>query len=145
MLSETQVEDVIAVIHNTLRGVPINLREPVLDEWDNGDALRWRMQVGDTSVDENLTCYHDEYRHSSRESDGDHRFEDASQVIIADEGRQQIDGALRTTAKTPYLADGSGMLLDQIRNELIHVYNSIEAVHRQVRISDEVINRFVHQ
>ena len=39
-LSEAQVEDVIAVIHNTLRGVPIDLRELVLDERDNGDALR---------------------------------------------------------------------------------------------------------
>ena len=37
-LSEAQVEDVIAVIHNTLRGVPIDLRELVLDERDNGDA-----------------------------------------------------------------------------------------------------------
>ncbi|HRL69917.1 MAG TPA: DUF3375 family protein, partial [Bifidobacterium adolescentis] len=33
-LSEAQVEDVIAVIHNTLRGVPIDLRELVLDERD---------------------------------------------------------------------------------------------------------------
>ena len=45
-LSEAQVEDVIAVIHNTLRGVPIDLRELVLDERDNGDALRRRMQAG---------------------------------------------------------------------------------------------------
>ena len=50
-LSEAQVEDVIAVVHNTLRGVPIDLRELVLAERDNGDALRRRMQAGDISVD----------------------------------------------------------------------------------------------
>lgn len=37
-LSEAQVEDVIAVIHNTLRGVPIDLRELVLDEREIGRA-----------------------------------------------------------------------------------------------------------
>ena len=110
-LSEAQVEDVIAVIHNTLRGVPIDLRELVLDERDNGDALRRRMQAGDISVDENLTRYHDEYRRSFRESDSGRRFEDAFQVIITDEGRQQIDEALRAIAKTPYLAGESGVLL----------------------------------
>ena len=101
----------IAVIHNTLRGVPIDLRELVLDERDNGDALRRRMQAGDISVDENLTRYHDEYRRSFRESDSGRRFEDAFQVIITDEGRQQIDEALRAIAKTPYLAGESGVLL----------------------------------
>ena len=95
-LSEAQVEDVIAVIHNTLRGVPIDLRELVLDERDNGDALRRRMQAGDISVDENLTRYHDEYRRSFRESDSGRRFEDAFQVIITDEGRQQTDTRYRT-------------------------------------------------
>ena len=72
------MEDVIAVIHNTLRGVPIDLRELVLDERDNGDALRRRMQAGDISVDENLTRYHDEYRRSFRESDSGRRFETPS-------------------------------------------------------------------
>ena len=100
----------IAVIHNTLRGVPIDLRELVLDERDNGDALRRRMQAGDISVDENLTRYHDEYRRSFRESDSGRRFEDAFQVIIT-RGRQQIDEALRAIAKTPYLAGESGVLL----------------------------------
>lgn len=62
------------------------------------------MQAGDISVDENLTRYHDEYRRSFSESDSGRRFEDAFQVIITDEGRQQIDEALRAIAKTPYLA-----------------------------------------
>ena len=57
------------------------------------------MQAGDISVDENLTRYHDEYRRSFRESDSGRRFEDAFQVIITDEGRQQIDEALRAIAK----------------------------------------------
>ena len=136
-LSEAQVEDVIAVIHNTLRGVPIDLRELVLDERDNGDALRRRMQAGDISVDENLTRYHDEYRRSFRESDSGRRFEDAFQVIITDEGRQQIDEALRAIAKTPYLAGESGVLLGQIRDELARIYDGIEAVRRQMRVSDQ--------
>ena len=105
-LSEAQVEDVIAVIHNTLRGVPIDLRELVLDERDN---------------------------------------EDAFQVIITDEGRQQIDEALRAIAKTPYLAGESGVLLGQIRDELARIYDGIEAVRRQMRVSDEAISRLVRQ
>ena len=144
-LSEAQVEDVIAVIHNTLRGVPIDLRELVLDERDNGDALRRRMQTGDVSVDENLTRYHDEYRRSFRESDSGRRFEDAFQVIITDEGRQQIDAALRDIAHTPYLAGESGVLLDQVRSELSRIYDGIEAVRRQMRVSDEAISRLVRQ
>lgn len=87
-LDGVQVGDVTAVIHSTLRGVPIDLRELVLDEWDDGDALHRRMQVGNISVDESLTRYHDEYRRSFHESDNGHRLEDASQVIIVDESRQ---------------------------------------------------------
>ena len=123
------MEDVIAVIHNTLRGVPIDLRELVLDERDNGDALRRRMQAGDISVDENLTRYHDEYRRSFRESDSGRRF----------------DEALRAIAKTPYLAGESGVLLGQIRDELARIYDGIEAVRRQMRVSDEAISRLVRQ
>ena len=98
-LTESQVEDVIAVIHNTLRGVPIDLRELVLTERDNGDALRRRMQAGDMSVDDILTSYHDEYRRSFSESDSGRRFEDAFQVIITDEGRQQIFRASMTASR----------------------------------------------
>ncbi len=144
-LTESQVEDVIAVIHNTLRGVPIDLRELVLTERDNGDALRRRMQAGDMSVDDILTSYHDEYRRSFSESDSGRRFEDAFQVIITDEGRQQIDAALRDIAHTPYLAGESGVLLDQVRAELPRIYDGIEAVRRQMRVSDEAISRLVRQ
>ncbi|KAB5608354.1 DUF3375 family protein [Bifidobacterium jacchi] len=144
-LSESQVKDVIAVIHNTLRGVPIDLRELVLAERDNGDALRRRMQSGDMSVDEILTAYHDEYRRSFHESDSGRRFDDAFQVIITDEGRQQIDAALRDIAKTPYLAGESGALLDQIRDELDRIYVGLEAVRRQMRVSDEAVSRLVRQ
>ncbi|MBT1170134.1 DUF3375 domain-containing protein [Bifidobacterium sp. SO4] len=144
-LSDDQVRDVIAVIHNTLRGVPIDLRELVLAERDNGDALRRRMQGGDMSVDEILTAYHEEYRRSFRESDSGRRFEDAFQVIITDEGRQQIDDALRDIAKTPYLAGESSALLDQIRDELARIYEGIEAVRGQMRVSDEAVSRLVRQ
>lgn len=144
-LSEDQVRDVIAVIHNTLRGVPIDLRELVLAERDNGDALRRRMQGGDMSVDEILTAYHEEYRRSFQESDSGRRFEDAFQVIITDEGRQQIDDALRDIAKTPYLAGESSALLDQIRDELARIYEGIEAVRGQMRVSDEAVSRLVRQ
>ncbi|KFI92238.1 hypothetical protein BISA_0635 [Bifidobacterium saguini DSM 23967] len=144
-LSQAQVEDVIAVIHNTLRGVPIDLRELVLTERDNGDALRRRMQAGDMSVDETLNRYHEEYRRSFSESDSGRRFEDAFQVIITDEGRQQIDSALRDIAKTPYLAGESAALLGQIRDELSRIYDGIEAVRHQMRVSDEAISRLVRQ
>ena len=144
-LNDAQVEDVIAVIHNTLRGVPIDLRELVLAERDNGDALRRRMQAGDMSVDEILTAYHDEYRRSFQESDSGRRFNDAFQVIITDEGRRQIDDALRDIAKTPYLAGESGTLLDQIRDELARIYDGLEAVRRQMRVSDEAVSRLVRQ
>ena len=133
------------MIHNTLRGVPIDLRELVLTERDNGDALRRRMQAGDMSVDDILTSYHDEYRRSFSESDSGRRFEDAFQVIITDEGRQQIDAALRDIAHTPYLAGESGVLLDQVRAELSRIYDGIEAVRRQMRVSDEAISRLVRQ
>ena len=82
---------------------------------------------------------------SFSESDSGRRFEDAFQVIITDEGRQQIDEALRAIAKTPYLAGGSGLLLGQIRDELARIYDGIEAVRRQMRVSDEAISRLVRQ
>ena len=144
-LTESQVEDVIAVIHNTLRGVPIDLRELVLTERDNGDALRRRMQAGDMSVDDILTSYHDEYRRSFSESDNGRRFEDAFQVIITDEGRQQIDAALRDIAQNPYLEGEPGILLAQVRAELKRIYEGIEDVRRQIRISDEAVSRLVRQ
>ena len=49
-LTSEQIGDIIGVIHNTLRGVPIDLRELALSERDNGDALRRRMQAGAKST-----------------------------------------------------------------------------------------------
>ncbi|KAB7790972.1 DUF3375 domain-containing protein [Bifidobacterium leontopitheci] len=144
-LTDAQVEDIIAVIHNTLRGVPVDLRELVLAERDNGDALRRRMQAGDMSVDEILGAYHREYRRNFSESDSGRRFEDAFQVIITDEGRQQIDEALRSIARTPYLAGASGALLDQVRDELARIYRGLEEVRAQMRVSDEAVSRLVRQ
>lgn len=59
-LTSEQVGDIIGVIHNTLRGVPIDLRELALSERTTADALRRRMQAGALSVESSLTAYHDE-------------------------------------------------------------------------------------
>lgn len=76
-LTSQQVGDIIGVIHNTLRGVPIDLRELALEERDNGDNLRRSMQSGSISVEQALGTYHDEYHRSFHESDSGRRFEDA--------------------------------------------------------------------
>lgn len=144
-LSSKQVEDIINVVHNTLRGVPIDLRELVLAERDSGDALRRRMQSGMMSVEEILTSYHDEFRKSFRESDSGRRFEDAFQVIVTEEGRRQIDDAVRDIAKSPYLDGEPGVVLGQVRAELERIWEGIEDVRRQMRASDEAVSRLVRQ
>lgn len=144
-LSSKQVEDIINVVHNTLRGVPIDLRELALAERDNGDALRRRMQSGAMSVENILSAYHDEYRRSFRESDSGRRFEDAFQVIVTEEGRREIDDAVRDIAKNPYLDGEPGVLLNQVRAELERIYEGIEDVRRQMRASDEAVSRLVRQ
>ncbi len=130
---------------NTLRGVPIDLRELALEERDNGDNLRRSMQSGSISVEQALGTYHDEYHRSFRESDSGRRFEDAFQVIITDEGRREIDEAVRDIAQTPYLEGEPGILLAQVRAELKRIYEGIEDVRRQIRISDEAVSRLVRQ
>ena len=144
-LTSEQVGDIIGVIHNTLRGVPIDLRELALSERDNGDALRRRMQAGAMSVESILTAYHDEYRRAFRESDSGRRFEDAFQVIVTDEGRREIDDAVRDIARNPYLDGEPSVLLNQVRSELKRIYEGIEDVRRQIRISDEAVSRLVRQ
>ena len=114
-LTSQQVGDIIGVIHNTLRGVPIDLRELALEERDNGDNLRRSMQSGSISVEQALGTYHDEYHRSFHESDSGRRFEDAFQVIITDEGRREIDEAVRDIAQNPYLEGEPGILLAQVR------------------------------
>ena len=123
-LTSEQVGDIIGVIHNTLRGVPIDLRELALSERDNGDALRRRMQAGAMSVESILTAYHDEYRRAFRESDSGRRFEDAFQVIVTDEGRREIDDAVRDIARNPYLDGEPSVLLNQVRSELKRIYEA---------------------
>ena len=144
-LSDKDVEDIIAVVHNTLRGVPVDLHELALEERDNGDALRRRMQENSMSVDEILTAYHERYRRSMRESDSGRRFEDAFQVIVTDEGRRQIDDAVQDIAKSPYLHGEPNQLLNQVRAELKRIYEGIEDVRHQVRVSDEAVSRLVRQ
>ena len=120
-LTSQQVGDIIGVIHNTLRGVPIDLRELALG------------------------TYHDEYHRSFHESDSGRRFEDAFQVIVTDEGRREIDEAVRDIAQNPYLEGEPGILLAQVRAELKRIYEGIEDVRRQIRISDEAVSRLVRQ
>ena len=144
-LTSEQIGDIIGVIHNTLRGVPIDLRELALSERDNGDALRRRMQAGALSVESILTAYHDEYRRAFRESDSGRRFEDAFQVIVTDEGRREIDDAVRDIARNPYLDGEPSVLLNQVRSELKRIYEGIEDVRRQIRTSDEAVSRLVRQ
>ena len=144
-LGPSQVRDVIAVVHKTLRDVPMDLRELVLTERDNGDAVRRRMQSGDIGVDANLAAYHEAYRRSFDQSDGGRRFNEAFQVIITDEGREQIDASIRAIAASPYLAGESEDLLNQIKAELEHIYDGIEDVRQQMRVSDEAIGRLVRQ
>ena len=134
-LTSQQVGDIIGVIHNTLRGVPIDLRELALEERDNGDNLRRSMQSGSISVEQALGTYHDEYHRSFHESDSGRRFEDAFQVIVTDEGRREIDEAVRDIAQNPYLEGEPGILLAQVRAELKRIYEGIEDVRRQIRIS----------
>lgn len=144
-LTDQDVEDIIAVVHNTLRGVPVDLHELALEERDNGDVLRRRMQEHSMSVDEILTAYHERYRRSMRESDSGRRFEDAFQVIVTDEGRRQIDDAMQDIARSPYLRGGSNLLLNQVRAELKRIYEGIEDVRHQIRVSDEAVSRLVRQ
>lgn len=144
-LSDKDVEDIIAVVHNTLRGVPVDLHELALEERDNGDMLRRRMQEHAMSVDEILAAYHEQYSRSMRESDNGRRFEDAFQVIVTDEGRRQIDDAMQDIARSPYLHGEPNQLLNQVRAELKRIYEGIEDVRHQVRVSDEAVSRLVRQ
>lgn len=144
-LTSQQVGDIIGVIHNTLRGVPIDLRELALEERDHGDSLRRSMQSGSISVEQALGTYHDAYHKSFHESDSGRRFEDAFQVIITEEGRREIDDAVRDIAQNPYLDGEPSILLAQVRAELNRIYEGIEDVRRQIRISDEAVSRLVRQ
>lgn len=92
-----------------------------------------------------LTAYHDEYRRAFRESDSGRRFEDAFQVIVTDEGRREIDDAVRDIARNPYLDGEPSVLLNQVRSELKRIYEGIEDVRRQIRTSDEAVSRLVRQ
>lgn len=103
------------------------------------------MQAGALSVESILTAYHDEYRRAFRESDSGRRFEDAFQVIVTDEGRREIDDAVRDIARNPYLDGEPSVLLNQVRSELKRIYEGIEDVRRQIRTSDEAVSRLVRQ
>ena len=144
-LTSQQVGDIIGVIHNTLRGVPIDLRELALEERDNGDNLRRSMQPPIISVSRRRHLPATNTVRSFHESDSGRRFEDAFQVIVTDEGRREIDEAVRDIAQNPYLEGEPGILLAQVRAELKRIYEGIEDVRRQIRISDEAVSRLVRQ
>ncbi len=103
------------------------------------------MQSGSISVEQALGTYHDEYHRSFHESDSGRRFEDAFQVIVTDEGRREIGEAVRDIAQNPNLEGEPGILLAQVRAELKRIYEGIEDVRRQIRISDEAVSRLVRQ
>ena len=140
-----ETADIIAVVHNTLRGVPVDLRELALAERDHGDMLRRRMQAGMLSADDILNSYHEEYRHSFHHSDAGRRFDDAFHIIVTEEGRRQIDEAIHAIAQSPCLKGSPGALLSQVREELHHIYDGIEDVRRQTRVSDEAVSRLIRQ
>ena len=66
-------------------------------------------------------------------------------MIVTDEGRREIDEAVRDIAQNPYLEGEPGILLAQVRAELKRIYEGIEDVRRQIRISDEAVSRLVRQ
>ena len=66
-------------------------------------------------------------------------------MIVTDEGRREIDEAVRDIAQNLYLEGEPGILLAQVRAELKRIYEGIEDVRRQIRISDEAVSRLVRQ
>ncbi len=113
-----QVSDIINVVYNTLRGVPVDLRELVIAERDSGDALRRQMDNGSMSSDDMLAYYHEEYERTYHQSDEGRRFNDAFQVMFATDRRAQLDGALADIAGSAWLHDSADDLMAVVGREL---------------------------
>ncbi|MEE1295859.1 MAG: DUF3375 family protein, partial [Bifidobacterium sp.] len=143
--TEEQVSDIINVVYNTLRGVPVDLRELVIAERDNGDALRRHMDSGAMSGNEMLDFYHDEYERLYRLSDEGRRFDDAFQVMYAPESRGQLDEALDAIAHSSWVGGEADDLMGVVSRELDDIYEGIDAVRDQQRVTDESVKLLVRQ
>lgn len=140
-----QVSDIINVVYNTLRGVPVDLRELVIAERDNGDALRRQMDNGSMGSDDMLAYYHEEYERTYHQSDEGRRFNDAFQVMFATDRRAQLDGALADIAGSAWLHDSADDLMAVVGRELDDIYSGIDAVRDQIRLTDESVKLLVRQ
>lgn len=140
-----QVSDIINVVYNTLRGVPVDLRELVIAERDNGDALRRQMDNGSMDSDDMLAYYHEEYERTYHQSDEGRRFNDAFQVMFATDRRAQLDGALADIAGSAWLHDSADDLMAVVGRELDDIYSGIDAVRDQIRLTDESVKLLVRQ
>ena len=140
-----QVSDIINVVYNTLRGVPVDLRELVIAERDNGDALRRQMDNGSMGSDDMLAYYHEEYERTYHQSDEGRRFNDAFQVMFATDRRAQLDGALADIAGSAWLHDKADDLRAVVGRELDDIYSGIDAVRDQIRLTDESVKLLVRQ
>lgn len=140
-----QVSDIINVVYNTLRGVPVDLRELVIAERDNGDALRRQMDNGSMGSDDMLAYYHEEYERTYHQSDEGRRFNDAFQVMFATDRRAQLDEALADIAGSAWLHDKADDLMAVVGRELDDIYSGIDAVRDQIRLTDESVKLLVRQ
>lgn len=140
-----QVSDIINVVYNTLRGVPVDLRELVIAERDNGDALRRQMDNGSMGSDDMLAYYHEEYERTYHQSDEGRRFNDAFQAMFATDRRAQLDGALADIAGSAWLHDKADDLMAVVGRELDDIYSGIDAVRDQIRLTDESVKLLVRQ
>ena len=112
-----QVSDIINVVYNTLRGVPVDLRELVITERDNGDALRRRIDDGSMSSNDMLTFYHEEYERTYRLSDEGRRFNDAFQVMYAPQSREELNEALQDISNSEWLHGEADDLMSVVNRE----------------------------
>ena len=140
-----QVSDIINVVYNTLRGVPVDLRELVIAERDNGAALRRQLAPGSMGSDDLLAYYHAEYERTYHQSDEGRRFNDAFQVMFATDRRAQLDGALADIAGSAWLHDKADDLMAVVGRELDDIYSGIDAVRDQIRLTDESVKLLVRQ
>ncbi len=143
--TKEQVSDIINVVYNTLRGVPVDLRELVIAERDNGDALRRRIDDGTMSGDEMLAFYHEAFDRTYNESDEGRRFNDAFQVMYAPESRAELNEALQDISDSEWLHGEADDLMSVVNREFEDIYSGIDDVRRQIRVTDDSIRLIVRQ
>ena len=139
------MSDIINVVYNTLRGVPVDLRELVITERDNGDALRRRIDDGSMSSNDMLTFYHEEYERTYRLSDEGRRFNDAFQVMYAPQSREELNEALQDISNSEWLHGEADDLMSVVNREFEDIYDGIDDVRHQIRVTDESVKLLVRQ